>query len=97
MYEVDSLKDVEFLLKRVIREEVEPIAKAAKARVRVVDRVTARLEEARPVELPVASVEVDWGPLWEQLALQDAAYAAELIRALEAREEDDLEAILLLH
>lgn len=96
MYEVDSLKDVEFLLKRVVREDVEPVAKAAKARIRVVDRVSAKLEAVEPVALPVAA-EVDWSSLWTQLAMQDRAYAEALERVMRNMEEDDIEAVLWLH
>ena len=97
LYEVSSLRDVELLLKRTVREESEPVTKAAKARVRVVDRVSAKLEKEAPVSVPVASAEVDWSALWNQLAMQDMAYALELERVLRNQEEDDIEAILLLH
>jgi hypothetical protein len=97
LYEVDSLKDVEFLLKRVIREEPEVVTKAAKARTRVVDRLGAKVEAQAPVELPMASVDVDWSSLWAQLAVQDRTYADALLRVLARQEEDDIEAILLLH
>lgn len=97
LYEVDSLRDVEFLLKRVVREEVEPVTKAAKARIRVVDRVRADPEETASVRVPMASVEVDWSALWTQLAIQDRAYAETLERVLAKQEEDDIDAILLLH
>ena len=96
MYEVDSLKDVEFLLKRVVRDDPEPVAKAAKARIRVVDRVSAKLEAVEPVALPVAA-EVDWSSLWVQLAMQDRAYAEALERVMRNMEEDDIEAVLWLH
>lgn len=95
-YEVDSLRDVEFLLKRVVREEVETVTKAAKARVRIVDRVSAKLDKEEPVALPVASAEVDWSALWAQLAIQGREYAVALEKAIQRQEEDDLEAILLL-
>lgn len=97
LYEVDSLRDVEFLLKRVVREEVEPVTKAARARVRVVDRLALKGEESAPVAVPIASAEVDWSALWEQLALQERAYAEILVKVLERQEEDDIETILLLH
>jgi hypothetical protein len=97
LYEVDSLKDVDLLMKRVVRAEVAPVTKAAKARIRVVDRVTAKLDAEPAVALPMASVEVDWTALYEQLAVQDRAYADALIRAIARQEEDDLETILLLH
>lgn len=96
VYEVDSLRDVEFLLKRVVREEAEPVTKAAKARIKVVDRVTAKAEPEAFVALPVASVEVDWSALWRQLAAQDTAYADALARVLAKQEEDDIETILLM-
>ena len=95
LYEVDSLRDVEFLLKRLVREDAEPVTKSAKARVRVVDRVRADIESAPPQSIPVASVEVDWSALWMQLAIQDRAYADALERAIARMEEDDIEAILL--
>lgn len=97
LYEVDSLRDVEFLLKRVVREDPEPVTRAAVRRTRVVDRATAKLDETPPVALPIASVDVDWSGLWAQLAVQDRAYADLLMRVLAKQEEDDIEAILLLH
>lgn len=97
MYEVESLRDVEFLLKRVVRQEAEPVTKAAVRRVRVVDRATAKIGESHPVALPIASVDVDWSGLWAQLAVQDRAYADLLMRVLDRIEEDELEMLLLLH
>ena len=97
LYEVESLKDVEFLLKRLIREDVEPVVEAAKASIRIVDRVSAKVERAAPVVLPEASAVVDWSPLWNQLAMQDRAYAEALERVLARQEEDDIETLLLLH
>ena len=96
LYEVDSLRDVEFLIKRVVREEVEPVTRAAKARIRVVDRVSAKLDTVEPVALPVAA-EVDYSALWVQLAMQDRAYAEILENVLARQEEDDIEAVLWLH
>lgn len=98
VYEVESLRDVEFLLKRVVRDEVEPvesIAKSAKARIRVVDRMAAKLDKVEPVALPMA--EVDWSSLWVQLAMQERAYAEILERVIARQEEDDIETLLLLH
>lgn len=97
LYEVDSLRDVELLLKRVVRTEAEPVTRAAVRRTRVVDRATARLDKEPAVALPVASVEVDWSGLWAQLAVQDRAYADLLMRVLDRIEEDELEMLLLLH
>lgn len=97
LFEVDSLKDVESLLKRVVRDEPERVTRAAKARIRVVDRVSARLDKEPPVVLPIVSQDADWSALWDQLAAQERAYADELIRVLRAQDEDDVEAILLLH
>ena len=99
LYEVNSLRDVELILKRIVRDEIKPetVTKAAKARIRVVDRVEAKLPQEAPVEAVLPSQEVDWSALWNQLALQDLAYAMELERVLRLQEEDDLEAILLLH
>lgn len=96
LYEVDSLKDIELLLKRIVRTDPEPVVEAAKARVRVVDRVRAKVDPERPVSFPIPSVELDWSGLWNQLAIQDMAYARELERVLQKQEEDDLESILLL-
>ena len=95
LFEVENLRDVESLLRRVVRQEAEPVVEAAKARVRVVDRVSARLDAQEPVALPMATVEVDWGALWSQLALQSMEYAHALERVLMRQEEDDLESILL--
>lgn len=95
LFEVENLRDVESLLRRVVRQEAEPVVEAAKARVRVVDRVSAKLDAQAPVALPMASVEVDWGALWSQLALQSMEYAHALERVLMRQEEDDLESILL--
>jgi hypothetical protein len=99
MYEVDSLSDVELILKRVVRDETdaEPVKKAAKSRVRVVDRITAKLDPEPSIAAPIQAVEVDWSGLWAQLALQDRAYADALVRILERQEEDDIETIVLLH
>src|SRR5574343_810346 len=97
LYEVDSLRDVELILKRTVRDEAEPATRAANARVRVVDRVSAKLDKEEAVRVPVDSAEVDWSALWNQLAMQDMAYALELERVLRNQEEDDIEAILLLH
>lgn len=97
LYEVDSLSDVEFLLKRVVREETGPITRAATARVRVVDRVTTKLGEAPAIAVPVPSATVDWSGLWAQLAVQNRDYADALLRVLERQEEDDIETLLLLH
>lgn len=96
MYDVDSLRDVEFLLKRVVREEVREVTKAAKARVRVVDRIKVDPEEEAPQRVPMSSVEVDWSALWTQLAMQGREYAQALERAIQKQEEDDLDALLLL-
>ena len=96
LYEVDSLKDVEFLLKRVVREDAEPIKVAAKGRVRVVDTLTTKLDVQEPVALPMQAM-VDWSALWNQLAIQDREYALILERVLMRQEEDDIETILLLN
>ena len=96
LYEVDSLRDVEFLLKRIVREEEpEPIATKAAGRVRVVDRVRAQVEPGNAVEDSV-EVPVDWSALWQQLAVQEMAYADILAKVLMRQEEDDIETILLL-
>jgi hypothetical protein len=95
LYEVESLRDVEFILKRVVREESEPVTKAAIKRIRVVDRVAARIDESPAVALPIPSVEVDWSGLWAQLAAQDRTYADILMRVLAKMDEDDIEAVLL--
>lgn len=97
LYEVENLRDVEFLLKRAVRTEAEPVMRAAQRRVRVVDRVTARLEAEAPVALPMQSVEADWSGLWAQLAVQDRAYADLLMQVLARQDEEDIEALLLLH
>ena len=95
LYEVDSLSDVELILKRMVRQEAEPVTRAAKARIKVVDRVSARAEKQAPVALPVASEAVDWSALWTQLQEQDAAYANALVRAIARQDEDDIETLLL--
>lgn len=95
LYEVDSLKDVEFLLKRVVREESEPVKVAAKGRVRVVDTLKVeRVLEAPSIPL---QTQIDWSALWNQLAIQDREYALILERVLMRQEEDDIETLLLLH
>ena len=96
LYEVESLRDVELLLKRMVRQDAEPVTKAAKARVRVVDRVDAKLTPEAKIAVPMASVEVDWSALWNQLAMQDMEYALALQRVLMRQEEDDIEAVLLM-
>lgn len=95
LYEVDNLRDIEFLLKRVVREEA-PVVATPKPRKRVVDRVSEAVEAEAPVALEIPSIAVDWSPLYRQLAAQDAAYADLLAKVLEKQEEDDLESILLL-
>lgn len=97
LYEVENLRDVEFLLKRAVRTEAEPVTRAATRRLRVVDRVTAKLDAEAPVAFPIPSVEVDWSSLWAQLAVQDRAYADILMQVLARQDEEDIEAILLLH
>jgi hypothetical protein len=92
---VNNLSDVALLLKRVVRSDPEPVVRASKARVRVVDRVEARIEREAPPS-PVIEA-LDWSPLWEQLAIQDMEYAREFERVLMRMEEDDIEALLLLH
>lgn len=95
-YRVNSLRDVDLILKRVVRTEAEPVTKAAKARIKVVDRVSATpLPEAfQPVPMPVA--EVDWSALATQLAMQDRAYAEVLAKVLAKQEEEDIETLLML-
>ena len=94
MYEVDSLKDVEFLLKRIVRQE--PIKAPVVPRKRVVDRVSADVVAEAPVALEIPSIAVDWSPLYRQLAVQDTAYADLLAKVLEKQEEDDIETLLLM-
>lgn len=96
MYEVNSLRDVEFLLKRIVRQEATEVLKPAKARKKVVDRVSADVVAEAPVAVPMASVEVDWTPLIQQLEAQDRAYAEVLMKVLARQEEDDIETILLM-
>lgn len=96
LYEVDSLRDVEFLLKRVVRSEPGGVEEAKKPRKRVVDRVSAKAEKQASVAVPMPSIAVDWSPLYKQLAEQDAEYARLLVKAIERQEEDDLETILML-
>lgn len=95
LYEVDSLRDVEFLLKRVVRSEPEAAEGAKKPRKRVVDRV-AKAEKQAPVAVSVPAIAIDWSPLYKQLAEQDAEYARLLVKAIARQEEDDIETILLL-
>lgn len=95
-YRVNSLRDLDLILKRVVRTEAEPVTKAAKARIMVVDRVSATpLPEAfQPVPMPVA--DVDWSALATQLAMQDRAYAEVLAKVLAKQEEEDIETLLML-
>lgn len=97
LYEVDSLRDVEFLLKRIVREESAPVIEATKARSVVVDRIVADEVVQAVTAPPMPLVPIDWGPLWAQLAAQDSAYAQILERVLMKQEEDDIEVLLLLH
>ena len=96
LYLVESLDDVEFLLKRLVREESEQVVPAAKARVRVIDRLKVKPEAQDEIQLPIASAEVDWSALWTQLAMQDAEYARALVKIIARQEEDDIESILLM-
>lgn len=96
LYEVDSLRDVEFLLKRLVRSEPEVVEEARKPRKRVVGRVSAKAEKPAPVAVEIPAIAVDWSPLYEQLAAQDAEYARLLVKAIARQEEDDIETILLL-
>lgn len=93
LYEVDNLRDVEFLLKRIVRNP-EPV-KAVKPRKVVTERISTKADPAAPVAVPMASVEVDWNGLYAQLAEQDAAYARALVKAMEAVEEEDIETLIL--
>lgn len=95
-YKVNSLRDVEFLLKRLVRQGAVEVPKPVKARKKVVDRVTADVVAEAPVAVPMASVEVDWTPLIQQLEAQDRAYAEVLLKVLARQEEDDIETLLLL-
>lgn len=95
LYQVNNLSDVALLLKRVVRDDPEPVVEASKARVRVVDRVEARIEQEAPPSHVIEAM--DWAPLWEQLAIQDMEYAREFERVLMRMEEDDIETLLLLH
>lgn len=93
LYEVDSLRDVEFLLKRIVREQEPP--EAPKPRTKVVAKVKAKLDpikEPASIEVPMA----DWSALYQQLARQDQAYAQLLEKVLRKQEEDDIEVILML-
>ena len=94
VYDVDSLRDVEFLLKRVVRTEAPP--KPKKRRTKVVDRVDAKVTPEAVVEASVPSIAVNWAPLWRPLAAQDQEYANALVKALERQEEDDIETLLLM-
>lgn len=96
LYEVDSLRDVEFLLKRVVRSEPEVVEEARKPRKRVVGRVSAKAEKPASVPVQIPAIAVDWTPLYKQLAEQDAEYARLLVKAIARQEEDDIETILLL-
>ena len=93
LYEVDSLKDVEFLLKRVVR--THEVAKPAAPRKVVKGKVSAKAEAPPAVTVQVPYVTPDWSGLYKQLEEQDAAYARALVRALERAEEDDIETLLL--
>ena len=96
LYEVDSLRDVDLILKRLVRSEPEVVEEARKPRKRVVDRVSAKAEKPAPEPAQIPAIAIDWSPLYTQLAEQDAEYARLLVKAIARQEEDDIETILLL-